>query len=419
MDPVITQIPDDWTGERWVPGLWGAIAVEHLHRYSLAVSLTAGAKVLDVACGEGYGSAWMSRAARSVVGVDVDAHVVARARQRYCNVNLEFVCAHAGALPFPDASFDWVTCFETIEHLKDQTRLIAEIHRVLRSDGHLLLSSPDRQAYAALSEQKNPFHVNELSASELHALLEEKFAHQKWIGQSTGVFSSFTGVDEPHPDVWKAIELDRYAPERVQDLPRPAPIYWLVLAGALPYPHELTSVFLAAHAIHARTEEAQSTLTRPRWYRWGERLDFQRGGNAPLYQCHGWDEPTEGGTWTLGALARLQFDVCEPLGADYDLALTLTVQALVGLEHALARVDLQLNGFLLFSGSVGPQTTLTANLTAPEWKTVDRLVLDVTVFNPVSPQQLGQSNDARPLGLLWRQAALSRESRLSSDTRSA
>ncbi len=415
MKPVTAQTPDDWTGERWVPGLWGAIAVEHLHRYSLAVSLTAGAEVLDVACGEGYGSAWLAHAARSVVGVDVDAHVVARARQRYCNVNLQFVCAHAGALPFPDASFDWVTCFETIEHLTDQARLIDEIRRVLRSGGRLLLSSPDRQAYAAMSGHANPFHVHELSASELRALLEGKFAHQQWFGQSTGLFSSFARVDEPHPAEWMAIELDRHAPERVQDLPRPEPIYWLVLAGALPYPHEAASVFLAAHAIHARTEETQSTLTRPRWYRWGEPLDFQRGGNAPLYQCHGWDEPTEGGTWTLRARARLQFDVCEPLGADYDLALTLTVQALVGLGHALARVDLQLNGYLFFSGSVGPQTTLTANLTAPEWKTVDRLVLDVTVFNPVSPLQLGQSIDARPLGLLWRQAVLSRESRLASD----
>lgn len=295
------RLPDDWTGERWVPGVWGAIAVEHLHRYSLAASLTAGAEVLDLACGEGYGSAWLSHAASAVVGVDIDADVVRRARSRYGNLNLQFVCAHASALPFPDASFDWVTCFETIEHLTDQARLVAEIRRVLRPNGHLLLSSPDRHAYAAMSEQINPFHVHELSAPELRELLGGKFAHQQWFGQSTGFFSSFTCVGETPPAQWTAIELGEHAPERVRDLPRPMPVYWVVLAGALPCKHQAASVFLAAHANHARADEFPPTSNRPRWYRWGERIDFQRGGNAQLYQCQGWDEPTQGGTWTLGS----------------------------------------------------------------------------------------------------------------------
>jgi ubiquinone/menaquinone biosynthesis C-methylase UbiE len=400
-------LPDDWTGERWVPGIWGSIAVEHLHRYALAVSLTADAEVLDMACGEGYGSAWLAHAARTVVGVDINADVVTRARQRYQTPNLRFICANATALPFPDASFDWVTCFETIEHLTDQEGLISEIRRVLRPKGRLLLSSPDRQAYAALSQHENPFHVKELSELELRTLLATDFPYQQWLAQATGFFSSFAHIEEPRPNRWKGIEMDRTAPERVQGLPQPVPVYWLVIAASLPIQPESASIFLSSRAINSTTEEPQPASNRPRWYHLGNLVDFRKGGNAQLYQCHGWDEPTSGGTWTLGRQARLQFDTCDPLGEGY-LALTLIVQGLVGPEHASTQVELRLNGRLFFEGHIGQQVTLTTTLAAVELPPLDRLMLDVQILNPDSPQKLGLSSDSRPLGLLWQMAILSR-----------
>jgi SAM-dependent methyltransferase len=82
-----------FTGERFTPEVRGAIWYEHWHRYAVAVPLARGLRVLDAACGEGYGSALLARSAASVVGVDVDAGAVAHARERYARANLSFAPA--------------------------------------------------------------------------------------------------------------------------------------------------------------------------------------------------------------------------------------------------------------------------------------------------------------------------------------
>src|SRR6202158_4675765 len=72
-----------FTGERFVPGCAGEIAYEHWHRYAFARRFAAGKRVLDAACGEGYGSALLGAVAESVVGVDIDASAIAHAGERY------------------------------------------------------------------------------------------------------------------------------------------------------------------------------------------------------------------------------------------------------------------------------------------------------------------------------------------------
>ena len=68
-----------WTGERFLPGVEGDIVVEHLHRYHAVGELVDGLQVLDVACGEGYGSTILARRAASVIGVDISVEAVAHA----------------------------------------------------------------------------------------------------------------------------------------------------------------------------------------------------------------------------------------------------------------------------------------------------------------------------------------------------
>src|SRR4029079_919113 len=106
----------EFTGERYVPGTTGEIAHEHWHRYAFVRAFVAGRRVLDVACGEGYGSALLCDTAAHVTGVDIDTRTLAHARATYAGrANLAFVEGSAAALPLPDPCVDVVVSFETIE----------------------------------------------------------------------------------------------------------------------------------------------------------------------------------------------------------------------------------------------------------------------------------------------------------------
>src|SRR5688572_18887091 len=140
-DPVLP-----FTGERFTPECVREIAHEHWHRYAFARPLARGRRVLDAACGEGYGSALLAAAGGQVLGVDVDPAAIAHARARYAGApGLRFDVADATALDaLPDASFDLVCSFETLEHVEAQERLLDGLARVLAPGGLLLVSTPDR-----------------------------------------------------------------------------------------------------------------------------------------------------------------------------------------------------------------------------------------------------------------------------------
>lgn len=218
------------TGERFVPGAAGEIWYEHWHRYLFASPLVAGREVLDIACGEGYGSALLARSARHVTGADLASDVIAHARARYAScANLAFREADCAALPFADASFDAVVSFETIEHVAAQQAFLDEVRRVLRSDGIFILSSPNKVEYADKRGVVNAFHVRELSRDELAALLAPRFEHSAWYGQRPSFFS----VVWPESGTANA-EIFEVA-ETAADTPVPGharPLYFIVIAGS-------------------------------------------------------------------------------------------------------------------------------------------------------------------------------------------
>ena len=90
-----------FTGERFLPEVRGAIWYEHWHRYAAVAPLAQGRRVLDAACGEGYGSYLLSKSAASVIGVDVSPDAVAHAGQRYKHPNLAFTTGSVASLPLP------------------------------------------------------------------------------------------------------------------------------------------------------------------------------------------------------------------------------------------------------------------------------------------------------------------------------
>lgn len=149
---------------------------EHYHRYALASIWCADERVLDAACGEGYGSALLAESARSVHGVDLSTAAIEHARRRYGEeASLQFSVADVTDLPFAENSFDRVVSFETLEHLTAHEDLVSEFRRVLRPEGMLLLSSPDKAIYTEKLGNQNEFHLRELYLEELQDLLGGSF----------------------------------------------------------------------------------------------------------------------------------------------------------------------------------------------------------------------------------------------------
>jgi len=124
-----------FTGERFIPTEQGKIRLEHYHRYATILDVVSNKDVLDVACGEGYGSEIIAGIARTVVGVDISEKTVLHATKNYKKENLEFHQGDATKLNFTNDSFDVVVSFETIEHLLQQEKVLSEFKRVLKQDG--------------------------------------------------------------------------------------------------------------------------------------------------------------------------------------------------------------------------------------------------------------------------------------------
>ncbi len=144
---------------------------EHVARYRFAARFVRGKRVLDVACGEGYGAAVMVMAgAASVVGVDIAADVCERARANY---GLDARFGDASALPLPDRSVNLIVSFETIEHVDNPSAFLRECTRVLDPAGTLVISTPNRPVYA--DGPTNPYHKTELDEDEFTRLLKELF----------------------------------------------------------------------------------------------------------------------------------------------------------------------------------------------------------------------------------------------------
>ena len=177
----------EFTGERVIPGqvdtdLWN----EHIARYHFARRLARGRRVLDLACGAGYGAALLAEAASAVTGVDVSADAITYAREHYDAGNLGFLESDATQVDLPDASFDLITAFELIEHLEDWRGLLGEARRLLAHSGQFIVSTPNKLYYAESRKQAgpNPFHTHEFTFAEFKAALDEYFPHSTFFVQN-------------------------------------------------------------------------------------------------------------------------------------------------------------------------------------------------------------------------------------------
>jgi O-antigen biosynthesis protein len=171
----------EFTGERFLPQRGDPLlALEHYHRYFLASRFVENKRVLDIACGEGYGSAFLSMRASEVVGIDSNSATIEHARVTYSWVhNVRFDVGNCGDIAENPEKFDAIVSFETIEHLdeNDQTKFLENVRRSLKPDGLFIVSSPERDEYAEAFPAKNQFHKHEMTLSELREFLGASFKH--------------------------------------------------------------------------------------------------------------------------------------------------------------------------------------------------------------------------------------------------
>lgn len=163
------------TGERVSPDFPDENFLNHLKVYQFAEQFVRGKTVLDVGCGTGYGSHYLrTHDAQSVFGIDYSEDAITYASRRYPEVTFQQMDAQR--ISYPSRSFDVVVSSENLEHLRDPAENIAEIHRVLKEGGLLLLATPNKEIASPGSEKSsNPYHVKEFCFEELETLLGKHF----------------------------------------------------------------------------------------------------------------------------------------------------------------------------------------------------------------------------------------------------
>lgn len=150
-----------------MPGIWHENYWFRRHEkvYAAIEEAVVGDRVLEAGCGEGYGAARLASAAARVVALDYDASAVSHVGRAYPRMRV--VRGNLVAPPFEAGTYDVVVSLQTIEHLWDQERFLAECGRVLRPGGRLILSTPNRLTFPP----GNVFHTTELAAAELADLV--------------------------------------------------------------------------------------------------------------------------------------------------------------------------------------------------------------------------------------------------------
>jgi len=143
-----------------------------LARYDFAKSYAKDKIVLDIGCGDGYGTAHLSSVAKHAIGVDISNEAIERAKSKYQKHNLVYEVMDCCSLAYPSEKFDLVCSFEVIEHVEDCDQYLLEMRRVLKKNAISVISTPNKDASAYSYSEHHVLHFN---ATELQALLSRYF----------------------------------------------------------------------------------------------------------------------------------------------------------------------------------------------------------------------------------------------------
>lgn len=223
-----------FTGERFMPEIENEeLATEHMQRYVSVLPLVRGKKVVDIASGEGYGSNILAVEAASVIGVDISTEAVESASKKYVRNNLSYSVGDVAKIPMGDKSVDVIISFETIEHVDEETqkKFLKEVKRILKEDGILVISTPNKELYSDKYNYHNEFHVKEFYKEEFLDFIKSAFKNIELYNQYDEVVNV---IENTYSD--KAALLFKYADREGK--------YYIVVAsdGNIPKMNQMVTV---------------------------------------------------------------------------------------------------------------------------------------------------------------------------------
>jgi SAM-dependent methyltransferase len=175
--------PLELTGERTLPDVpeenyWFR---RHLVVYEWIADRARGRRIVDLACGEGYGSALLARYASEVVGVDANPEAFEHARLKYTAPNLRF---ERNMIELWQGDVDCVVFLQTIEHVQDPDAMLEHVRELIGPGGVAFVSTPNVLTLAPKGQARsgNPWHVREYRPDEFRALCDAHFTHVDLLG---------------------------------------------------------------------------------------------------------------------------------------------------------------------------------------------------------------------------------------------
>jgi len=187
-------------GQRQAKPTLSCIRADHLGRYEFAKRyIKPGDKVLDCACGVGYGSFILARdtGLASIVAVEKDKAAIEFAQKHYNASKLRYLLGDIFSLDIENNHFDCIICFETLEHV-DGEALIKLFHQKLKAGGVLIVSTPN-QDKEPFDKKKFPFHLRHYTPQEFESLLgSNRF-------EITGKYTQFERKDITVSEGWQGL----------------------------------------------------------------------------------------------------------------------------------------------------------------------------------------------------------------------
>ncbi len=170
---------------------WG----EHIHRYNSTFQyLSPSDIILDIACGNGFGSSILSEKTDNlVIGGDISQETIDYCSKKFTDLkNLEFKFIDGTNIPFNNNYFDKIVSFETIEHTTQYKEMVIEFYRTLKNGGIAFISTPNYIINSPTGVIINPFHTQEFTLDELSDLLNNTFDDVKIYGQKYARYNKKT-----------------------------------------------------------------------------------------------------------------------------------------------------------------------------------------------------------------------------------